>query len=147
MYLFWIGGSLLYNVVFVSAKPQHESAIGIPMSPPSWTCLPAPSPSHHSRLSQSPRLSSCVLHQIPTGWLAYAWQCICFSASLSIHPSLSFLPCVRKSALRVWVSPVPYKQAHQHHFSRVCMYALYTIFVSDKLLDCSNLWLLQELLQ
>ena len=28
----------------------HESAIGVHMSPPSWTSLPSPSPSHPSRL-------------------------------------------------------------------------------------------------
>ena len=37
----------------VSAVHQHDSAIGIHMSPPSWTYLPPPSPSHPSRLSQS----------------------------------------------------------------------------------------------
>ena len=34
-----IGGLLLHNVVLISAT-QHESAIGIHMSPPSWTSLP-----------------------------------------------------------------------------------------------------------
>ena len=33
-----------------SVKHQQESAIGTPMSPPSWTSLPSPSPSHPSRL-------------------------------------------------------------------------------------------------
>ena len=35
--LFLIEGQLLYSIVLVSAKHQHESAIGIPMSPPSCT--------------------------------------------------------------------------------------------------------------
>ena len=138
MYLFWIGGSLLYNVVLVSAKPQHESAIGIPMFPPSWTCLPAPSPSHPSRLSQSPGLSSCVLQQIPTGWLVYTWQCICFSATLSIHPSLSFPPCVHKSALHVWVycaiqtgSPAPFFQSlHVCIIHDICFWQAFRLFQS-----------------
>jgi len=33
--LFLIRGSLLYRIVLVSAKYPHESAIGIPKSPPS----------------------------------------------------------------------------------------------------------------
>ena len=43
--LFLIGGFLLYNIVLVSAMCQHESAIGIHMSPPSSTSLPLPTPS------------------------------------------------------------------------------------------------------
>ena len=38
----------------VFAIHQHESAIGLHMSPPSCTPLPPPSPSHPSRLSQIP---------------------------------------------------------------------------------------------
>ena len=43
---------------------QHKSAICVHMSPPSWTSLSPPSPSHPSRLSQNSRLSS--LHYIPS---------------------------------------------------------------------------------
>ena len=35
LFLFLIERYLLYSIVLVSAKHQHESAIGIPMSPPS----------------------------------------------------------------------------------------------------------------
>ena len=42
---------MLYRIVLVSAKHQHESAIGIHMSPPSWTSLPPATPFHPSRLS------------------------------------------------------------------------------------------------
>ena len=35
--LFLIGGWLIYNTVFTSTMYQHESAIGIQTSPPSWT--------------------------------------------------------------------------------------------------------------
>ena len=41
--------------MFVSAIHQHESAIGIHTSPPSWTSLPLSTPSHLSGLSQSTR--------------------------------------------------------------------------------------------
>ena len=44
--LFLIEGKLLYSIVLVSAKYQHESTTGIPMSPPSWTSLPPPAPTH-----------------------------------------------------------------------------------------------------
>ena len=45
------------------------SAMGIHMSPLSWTSLPPPTPSHPSRLSQSSRLSS--LHHISKShWLS-----------------------------------------------------------------------------
>ena len=47
------GGQLLYNILMVFAIPQHESAIGIPMSSPSWAPLTPPSPPYPSRLSQS----------------------------------------------------------------------------------------------
>ena len=33
---------MLYNIVVVSAIYQHESAIGIPISPSSWTSLSSP---------------------------------------------------------------------------------------------------------
>ena len=43
---------MLYNIVLVSGIHQHESAIGIHMSPPSWSFLSPPTLSHPSRLSQ-----------------------------------------------------------------------------------------------
>ena len=64
---------LLYRIL-LSVKPQHESATGVHMSPPFWTSLPSPSPSHSSRLTQSPCLSflshransrwPCILHTV-----------------------------------------------------------------------------------
>ena len=44
IYLFLIGGELLCSIVLVSAIHWYESAIGIHMSPPSWTSLPPPTP-------------------------------------------------------------------------------------------------------
>ena len=38
--LFLIGGELLYNIVLISARRQHESALGIQKSPPSLLNLP-----------------------------------------------------------------------------------------------------------
>ena len=34
IYLFLIEGELLYSVILVSTKHRHESAIGLPTSPP-----------------------------------------------------------------------------------------------------------------
>ena len=55
--LFLIGGWLIYNTVFTSTMYQHESAIGIQTSPPSWTL---PSSFHPSPLVYhwEPNLSS-----------------------------------------------------------------------------------------
>ena len=40
IYLFSIGGQLLYNIVLVSPTHPHESALGVQKSPPSWISLP-----------------------------------------------------------------------------------------------------------
>ena len=58
----------LQNFV-VSVIHQQESAICTPMPPPSLNSLPAPSPSHPSRLSQSPCLSS-LSHIANSYWLS-----------------------------------------------------------------------------
>ena len=55
-----------YSTVLVSAIQPHGSATGTLTSPP-------PTPSHPSRLSQSPSLSSLSHKQIPTGYLFYIW--------------------------------------------------------------------------
>ena len=46
-----IGGLLLYNIVMASAIHQHESPIGIHVTPSSWTPLLPPCPSHPPRWS------------------------------------------------------------------------------------------------
>ena len=51
--------------MLVSAIHQHELAIGVHLSPPSWISLPAPIPSHPSWLSQSTGLKLPVTQQIP----------------------------------------------------------------------------------
>ena len=54
---------MLYNVVWVSAIQQHESATGKHMSPLSGTSLPP------SRLSE--HLLELSVIQLPTGYLFY----------------------------------------------------------------------------
>ena len=43
IYLFLMEGLLLYRILLFSVKPQHETAIGIRISPLFWTSLPIPS--------------------------------------------------------------------------------------------------------
>ena len=93
--------------MLVSAIHQHESAIDIHMSLPSWSSLPSPTPSYLSRLLQSTSLSSLsctakshrlsILHTV-----VYMFPCY------SLHSTLSFLPpaYVHKSVLYVCVSMV-----------------------------------------
>ena len=59
---------MLYRLLLFSVKHQNESAIGIHMSPPSWTSFLPPSPSHSSRLIRSPCLSS-LRHTANSHWL------------------------------------------------------------------------------
>ena len=44
--LLCVCAQLLYNIVLVSVMHHQESATGIHMSPPSWSPLLSPSPSH-----------------------------------------------------------------------------------------------------
>ena len=63
------------------------------MSPPSWTSLPSPTPSHPARLSQSPGLSS-LCHTAHSHWLSrshvimYMFPCYSLNSS---HPLLPLL--------------------------------------------------------
>ena len=69
IYLFLIERYLLYSIALFSIKHQCESTIGLPMSPPTWTFLPPPSPSHPSRLLPNPSLSS-LRHTANSHWLS-----------------------------------------------------------------------------
>ena len=101
VYLLFIDWWFPYNIGLISVTHQHELAIGVHTSSPFWISLPPPTPSHPSRLSQSPSLGS-LSHIAHSHWLPiYICWCICFHAALSIHPTLSFLPLtlVRKCSL------------------------------------------------
>ena len=84
------------TIELVSAKHQHESAIGTHMSPPSWTSLPLPSPSHPSRLLQSPALNA-LSHRANSHWLSilhmviymFPFYSLCISHPLPPAPA----PC------------------------------------------------------
>ena len=88
--------------MLVSTKHQHESAIGFPMSPPTWTSLPQPSSSHPSRLIELPESYT----KFPLA-IYFTYGDVCFHITLSIPPTLCFLPatsCVYKSVINVCVS-------------------------------------------
>ena len=54
---------MLYNIVLVSAKHQQESAIGIHLSPPSWTSLPPPTPlGCHRAMIWAPLFNMSTIH-------------------------------------------------------------------------------------
>ena len=84
--LYLLQDNWLYNIVFVSAIYQHESATGVHISPPSWTSLPPPIPSHPTPLGchRAPGWASCVIQQIP---LFSVWRRIVYDSS-STHASI-----------------------------------------------------------
>ena len=72
------------HIALVPAIHQHGSAIGIHRPPPSGTSLAPASPSHASRLPQSPGF------QLP---VSRGTHCVYFNTTPSIHPTLSFPHC------------------------------------------------------
>ena len=96
--------------MLVSTIHQYESVIGTYMCPPYCTSLPLPSPSHSSRLSQSTRFELPVSHSKFPLAICFTYGHVyvsiilcqfCFSATLSICPTLSLPHCVPKSVLYV----------------------------------------------
>ena len=135
--IFWIyfllKDNCIYNIVFISAIYQHVSAIGIHMSPPSWTSFSPPTPSHPSRLSRRPGLSSlshtanshwpCVLHMV-----VYMFPCY------SLHPFHPLLPTpslISMSILYVCISIAALNIGASVPLSRFLIYVLiYNFFFS-----------------
>ena len=65
-----------------------------------YTYVPPPTWSHPSRLSE-PQFELRVIQQIPTGHLFYAWYCICFRATLSVHPIHRSCTCFGTAAAKL----------------------------------------------
>ena len=102
---------MLYSILLVSTKHQHEFVIGLSVFPPNWTSLPPPSASHLSGLLPSPSFEFPESYsKLPmASYFTYGniW-CIfpsCYSLRTS-HPLLPPHPSshVRKSVLYVCVS-------------------------------------------
>ena len=87
LFFYWRTIDLQNSVVYI--KPQHESAIGIHTSPPFWTSLPSPFPSHLSRLIQSPCLSF-LSHTANSCWLSILHMVMKVSLLLFPNIFLSF---------------------------------------------------------
>ena len=137
-YLFLIEVKLLHNVVLASAIHQHESAMGIHVSPPSFTSLPPPLPSHPSRLLQSPGLSS-LSHTANSHWLSVLHIVVYMLPCCSLHSPHSLLPppahvhksvlyvCVSTAALEIGSSIPCFQMPH------ICVNVWYLVFLSDLL--------------
>ena len=76
--------------MLASAIHQHESAIGMHMSPPSWTCLPPPTPSNPYSVLQIPSLSS-LSHTANSRWLSMRHMAVCMFPCYSLHSSYPLL--------------------------------------------------------
>ena len=82
---------MFYSIALFSIKHPHESTIGLPISPPTWTSLPPPSPSNLSRLLLNPGLSS-LSYTANSHWLSILpLQCF-FHVILSMPPTFSLFP-------------------------------------------------------
>ena len=87
--------------------------------------LPAPSPSHPSRLSQSSSWAPCILQQVPAGCLilhmvVYTRQCCSLNSSHLLPPH----HWAHKSVLYTCVSTAALRQIHQDHLSRLeCVFS------------------------
>ena len=82
---------------------QHESTIGIHVSPSSWSPLPPPSPPYPFGLPQRTGLGA-LLHALNLHWLSIEHMLMyMFNAILSNHPTFSFSHWVQKSVLYVYV--------------------------------------------
>ena len=90
IYLFFYWRIIALSIALVSTEHRHESAIGLPMSPPTWTSLPPPSLSCPSRLLPSPGLSS----------LSHTANSHCTPASLPRTTQLRLCTQASKTALK-----------------------------------------------
>ena len=88
-----------------SVKPQHESAIHMHTFPPFWTSLSSPSPSHPSRLVQSPFEFPEPYSKFPLA-IYFTYGNISFHVTPSIHLTLSCPLPLSISRFSMSVSPL-----------------------------------------
>ena len=95
-----------YNIALVSAIYQHESTIGICMSPPSGTSLPPLAPFHPSRLSQRTGFEfPAASRKFPLA-TCFTYGNVCASMLLSHFVPPSPSPSVPTSLFSKSVSPL-----------------------------------------
>ena len=100
--------------MLVSAIHQHESTIGIHMSPPPWTLLPSPTTLHplgyHRACFELPK--SCSKFPLV---IYFAYGSVCFHAALSICRTFSFPPtssCLKYTVLTAAQSQNSFASGH-----------------------------------
>ena len=129
--------------MLIAVIHQCGSAVSTHMSPPSWTLLPAPTPSQPSRLSQSAGLGPLRYTGTPHWPSVCTWWCV--SQCCSLHsPPFSFPCCAHESVLCVCISIPALYIGPQYHISRFRIYALiYDVCFSPSDLLHSSLGLIQ----
>ena len=124
LYFYWRIIALQNFVLFCQTSTWIRH-IGIHISPPFWTSLPSPSPSHPSRLIQSP----CFLsHTVNSHWLSI----------LHIVMSVSML-------LFLYISPFPPLSScpwvySPHLFLHCCPVKFFSTIFLDSLYMCVKIW-------
>ena len=96
----WISHRYIYIYTYIYIYIYYIYII-----PPFWASLPSPSPSHPSRLIQSPCLSF-LSHTANSHWLSTLHMVICFHVTLSIHVTLSSPLPMSISLFSMSVSPL-----------------------------------------
>ena len=116
IYLFLTEGWLIYSILLLSVKHQHESAIGAHRPSSSCNSLSSPSPLHLSKLFELPDTYSKFLLAI-----YFAHDNVSFCVSLYIHLTLSSPPPMSLNLCSL---------IHQYHRSRFHIYMCqYMIFI------------------
>ena len=104
MSLFLTGGWLPYNFALLSEAHPHQSALGRPVSPPSWASLPPPTPSLPSRCRRASGLSS-LRHTAHFHWPSALHMVTCMSPCYSLNASHPLLPPLCPQLLSQFYSP------------------------------------------
>ena len=129
-----IEGWLLYRILWFPVTHQQESAIGTPMSPPSWTSLPSPSPSPLQPVTE-PLFEFPESHcKFPLA-IYFTHGIVNFYVTLSIHLPFSLLSshCAHWSVLYICFSLAALKinssvPSLQIAYIRVSIWYLYFSF-------------------
>ena len=119
---------MLYRIFLFSVKPQHESAIGIHMSPPFWNSLylpPQPSPLGWQR---APVWVPWVTQQIPIGCLCYIWwwKFPCYSLCTPLQlTNLKFVYSFFKEPVKVVIKNPPPNAGDVRNFVSIPVWGRY----------------------
>ena len=108
LYLFiftWL--MIILQYWFDFCYTQHELAIGIHMSPPSWTFLPPPTLSRPSRLLQFEFPESYGRFPLAIYFTYYVHPCYCLHSSHPFNRAPGFLSACAKPGKHYPVTPLP----------------------------------------